>query len=53
MVGLSVISELKAVIDAEPVDEVVITLPRDKYGPLVENIVHLCEEQGIIVRVQA
>jgi exopolysaccharide biosynthesis polyprenyl glycosylphosphotransferase len=52
MAGLSVISELEAVIDEEPVDEVFIALPRDKYGPLVENIVHLCEEQGIIVRMQ-
>jgi exopolysaccharide biosynthesis polyprenyl glycosylphosphotransferase len=51
MAGWSVISELKAVIDEEPVDEVFIALPRDKYGPLVEDIVHLCEEQGIIVRI--
>ena len=51
MAGLSVISELEAVIDEEPVDEVFIALPRAKYGPLVENIVHLCEEQGIIVRM--
>jgi exopolysaccharide biosynthesis polyprenyl glycosylphosphotransferase len=52
MVGWSVISELEAVIDQEPVDEVFIALPRDRYGPLVEDIVHLCEEQGIIVRMQ-
>jgi exopolysaccharide biosynthesis polyprenyl glycosylphosphotransferase len=47
-----VISELESLIALEPVDEVFITLPRDEYGPLVEAIVHLCEEQGIIVRVQ-
>jgi exopolysaccharide biosynthesis polyprenyl glycosylphosphotransferase len=52
MAGWSVISELEAVIDQEPVDEVFIALPRNNYGPLVENIVHLCEEQGIIVRIQ-
>jgi exopolysaccharide biosynthesis polyprenyl glycosylphosphotransferase len=51
MVETSLISELKAVIDTEPVDEVFITLPRDKYGHVIEDIVHLCEEQGIIVRV--
>jgi exopolysaccharide biosynthesis polyprenyl glycosylphosphotransferase len=51
MAGLSVISELEAVIDEEPVDEVFIALPRGQYGALVENIVHLCEEQGIIVRM--
>jgi exopolysaccharide biosynthesis polyprenyl glycosylphosphotransferase len=47
-----VISELESVIAREPVDEVFITLPRDKYGRLVEEIVRVCEEQGIIVRVQ-
>ena len=52
MAGMSVISELQAVIEAKPVDEVLITLPRDKYGDLVEDIVHLCEEQGIMVRIQ-
>ena len=35
-----------------PVDEVLIALPLDKYGPLVEAIVRNCEEQGIIVRVR-
>jgi exopolysaccharide biosynthesis polyprenyl glycosylphosphotransferase len=52
MVEWSVISELEAVIAQQPVDEVFITLPRDKYGRLVEKIVHLCEEQGIVVRLQ-
>jgi exopolysaccharide biosynthesis polyprenyl glycosylphosphotransferase len=52
MVSPLVISELKALLDAEPVDEVFIALPREKYGAVVETIVHLCEEQGIIVRVQ-
>ncbi len=52
MVSPLVISELKALLDAEPVEEVFIALPREKYGPVVETIVHLCEEQGIIVRVQ-
>jgi exopolysaccharide biosynthesis polyprenyl glycosylphosphotransferase len=52
MVETLLMSELKAVIDTGPVDEVFITLPRDKYGHIVEDIVHLCEEQGIVVRVQ-
>jgi exopolysaccharide biosynthesis polyprenyl glycosylphosphotransferase len=47
-----VIFELESVLAREPVDEVFITLPSEKYGPLVEAIVRLCEEQGIIVRVQ-
>ena len=53
MTASGVIAELESLIAQEPVDEVFITLPRDKYGYLVEAIVHLCEEQGIIVRVQA
>jgi exopolysaccharide biosynthesis polyprenyl glycosylphosphotransferase len=47
-----VIFELESVIAREPVDEVFIALPRDEYAPLVEAIVCLCEEQGIIVRLQ-
>jgi exopolysaccharide biosynthesis polyprenyl glycosylphosphotransferase len=47
-----VISELESVIAQEPVDEVFIALPRDEYASLVEAIVRLCEEQGIIVRLQ-
>jgi exopolysaccharide biosynthesis polyprenyl glycosylphosphotransferase len=53
MAGLSVISELESVITQEPVDEVFIALPRDKYSHLIGTVVRLCEEQGIIVRLQA
>ena len=49
----TVISELESVIVAEPIDEVFITLPMDKYGFLIDGIVQLCQEQGIIVRVEA
>jgi exopolysaccharide biosynthesis polyprenyl glycosylphosphotransferase len=52
MVKSSVIAEIESVIAQEPVDEVFITLPREKYAPLINTIVRLCEEQGIIVRVQ-
>jgi exopolysaccharide biosynthesis polyprenyl glycosylphosphotransferase len=52
MVTSPVIAELESVIAQEPVDEVFITLPREKYGRMIDAIVHLCEEQGIIVRVQ-
>jgi len=51
MTNSTVISELQSVIIQEAVDEVYINLPREKYGHLIEAIVHLCEEQGIIVRV--
>src|SRR5260221_6825346 len=45
------ISRIEALLSHEPVDEVFITLPREKYGPIVDKIVSLCEEQGIIVRL--
>jgi exopolysaccharide biosynthesis polyprenyl glycosylphosphotransferase len=52
MIGSQLISELEAIIDQQPVDEVFVALPREKYNHLIEAIVGLCEEQGIIVRVQ-
>jgi exopolysaccharide biosynthesis polyprenyl glycosylphosphotransferase len=52
MAESSVISELESIIAQEPVDEVFIALPREGYAPLVEAIVRLCEDQGIIVRLQ-
>jgi len=48
-----VIAELEALVAREPVDEVFITLSREKHGHLLDAIVSLCEEQGIIVRVQS
>lgn len=47
-----IVNQLNSVIADQPVDEVLVALPIDKYGPLVETIVRHCEEQGIIVRVQ-
>jgi exopolysaccharide biosynthesis polyprenyl glycosylphosphotransferase len=44
--------QLNSVISDQPVDEVLVALPIDKYGPLVETIVRQCEQQGIIVRVR-
>ena len=37
---------------AQPVDEVFISLPIDRYGQLIESVVEICQEQGIVVRVQ-
>lgn len=53
MVTSRVIAELEALVAREPVDEVFITLSREKHGHLLDAIVSLCEEQGIIVRVQS
>jgi exopolysaccharide biosynthesis polyprenyl glycosylphosphotransferase len=48
----SVIDQLNVVMAHQPVDEVFLALPTNKYGPLAERIIHYCEEQGIIVRVR-
>jgi exopolysaccharide biosynthesis polyprenyl glycosylphosphotransferase len=47
-----VVEQLNSVLADQTVDEVLVALPMDKYGPLVESIVHQCEEQGIIVRLR-
>ena len=47
-----IIEQLNSIIANKTVDEVLVSLPIDKYGPLVQAIVHQCEEQGIIVRVR-
>ena len=46
-----ILSRVESVISQEPVDEVIVALPIARYGSLVETIVRVCEEQGIIVRV--
>jgi exopolysaccharide biosynthesis polyprenyl glycosylphosphotransferase len=48
----TIISELQSMLATEPVDEVFISLPMDKYGHVIEAVVQLCQEQGIVVRVQ-
>jgi exopolysaccharide biosynthesis polyprenyl glycosylphosphotransferase len=48
----SIVDQLNSVIAHHPVDEVLVALPMNKYGPLVETIVSHCEEQGIVVRVR-
>ena len=47
-----VVEQLTSVIAEQTVDEVLVALPMDKYGPVVEAIVRQCEEQGIIVRLR-
>jgi exopolysaccharide biosynthesis polyprenyl glycosylphosphotransferase len=47
-----IIDQFNAVITDQPVDEVLVALPIDKYGLLMETIVRQCEEQGIIVRLR-
>jgi exopolysaccharide biosynthesis polyprenyl glycosylphosphotransferase len=47
-----IVEQLNSVIAEQTVDEVLVALPMDKYGPVVEAIVRQCEEQGIIVRLR-
>jgi exopolysaccharide biosynthesis polyprenyl glycosylphosphotransferase len=47
-----VVDQLNSVISDHAVDEVLVALPLDQYGSLVETIVRRCEEQGIIVRIR-
>jgi exopolysaccharide biosynthesis polyprenyl glycosylphosphotransferase len=49
----AVLSQVESVISQEPVDEVIVALPISRYGSLVDTIVRVCEEQGIIVRVSS
>jgi exopolysaccharide biosynthesis polyprenyl glycosylphosphotransferase len=48
----SIVDQLNSVIAHHPVDEVLVALPMNKYGPLIETIVRHCEEQGVVVRVR-
>jgi len=52
MQDCTIVEQLNSVIANKAVDEVLVSLPIDKYGPLVQAIVRQCEEQGIIVRVR-
>jgi exopolysaccharide biosynthesis polyprenyl glycosylphosphotransferase len=46
------LDELESVLSDNAVDEVLVALPINRYGDLVETIVRRCEEQGILVRVR-
>jgi exopolysaccharide biosynthesis polyprenyl glycosylphosphotransferase len=48
----SILGELDSILTNQAVDEVLVALPINKYGDLVETIVRRCEEQGIVVRVR-
>jgi len=53
MVTTALLSEIETILAREPVDEVFITLPRETYGAVVNQVIRVCEEQGIIVRLWA
>ncbi len=43
--------QVTRLLESRPVDEVFITLPLDAHQPLIRDVVGLCEEQGVTVRV--
>lgn len=49
---IAIIDQLNAIMALQPVDEVLLALPMNKYGNLTETLIHYCEEQGTIVRVR-
>ncbi len=49
--NLAALAELQALVTSAPVDEVFVALPLDNYQCMVETIVRLCEEQGVIIRI--
>lgn len=53
VLGKDPLSQLAAVLESRPIDEVFLGLPLDGSEPLIRPIISLCEEQGITVRVVA
>jgi exopolysaccharide biosynthesis polyprenyl glycosylphosphotransferase len=51
--AVAVLARVKQLIDLQPIDEVFIALPLDSAQSLVSDLVAVCEEQGITVRVTA
>jgi len=49
----AIVQQLDSIFAAQPVDEVLLALPVNKYGPTTDALVRHCEEQGIVVRVRA
>jgi exopolysaccharide biosynthesis polyprenyl glycosylphosphotransferase len=47
------LTQLEAVFDRQPVDEVFLAFPLDRSLPVMARMVSACEEQGILVRLIA
>ncbi|MDX2171220.1 MAG: sugar transferase [Deltaproteobacteria bacterium] len=47
------LTQLEAVIDRQPIDEVFLAFPLDRSQPVMARLVSACEEQGILVRLIA
>jgi exopolysaccharide biosynthesis polyprenyl glycosylphosphotransferase len=44
---------VEQLIEANPVDEVFLAVPFDSWQPLIRNVVRLCDEQGVCLRIMA
>jgi len=47
------LTQLQAVLDRQPIDEVFLAFPLDRSQPVMARMVSACEEQGILVRLIA
>ena len=45
------LQQVTALLETRPIDEVFITLPLDAHQALIRDVVGLCEEQGVTIRV--
>jgi len=48
----TIVSELQSLLVTEPIDEVFISVAFDRNGPLIESLLKVCQEQGVVVRLQ-
>ncbi len=45
------LEQVTSLLETRPIDEVFITLPLDAHQALIRDVVSLCEEQGVTIRV--
>src|SRR5262249_24294288 len=49
--GGEALEKVTALLESRPIDEVFITLPLDAHQALIRDVVSICEEQGVTIRV--
>jgi exopolysaccharide biosynthesis polyprenyl glycosylphosphotransferase len=49
--GGEALEQVTALLENRPIDEVFITLPLDAHQGLIRDVVSICEEQGVTIRV--
>ena len=48
-----IVRQVESLIEQRPIDEVFVALPLDKDQELIHDLVNICEQQGIMVRLVA